>query len=1044
MMMNTSRVHPKKEQLIAFGLGTLESDEAGQIAAHLCECEDCSATIVNVQDDTFVSLIRSSASPADQLNQEINESQEIVSNVAADVESNLIGRDHSQFTGLPAELCNHPRYEILGLIGRGGMGDVYKAQHKVMNRVVALKVIKPELVSNDAAVERFQREVRAAASLRNANIVTAHDAEQAGNLHFLVMEYVDGDNLDEIVAKEGPLDVNDACQYIRQTAEGLQHAHDCEMVHRDIKPHNLMIEHQTGSIVSYDSIVKILDFGLANLANNAAEEAIESAETPKDVGAYDAQDIHLDSRIVYQLTQMGTMMGTPDYIAPEQAQDAHSADIRADIYSLGCTFFTLLTGRAPFAESSVLDKVKAHHVKEVPCLSNFRDDVPSEVEAVLQKMMAKDPAERYQSPAELVKAISDNCPQVEFPRRETTRVSPTRKRRSLALTVISTIFLAMVFSAGVMIYVATDTGTLVVDAEAGNLGTQIVLLKDGKEYASFDVQPGRSTQTIRAGRYEITLRGDTKDTQLKVTTAKDGKTQIVDSFEDGKRKILTIYRGGDMTIEIAKQAKHLAQNTAPKAKSRLPPWADNDLPFDASSFFSSPKKNAATLYDQAFNEFSPTGLESQGDLSKAQKEKLKRVSEREDRLISTITEFEKEPSSVDMADLKLLVQEFSDGLAQLRLAQQRAKCVFPVKLNGLETLTPSFRTAAALRVADVLKLKTFLDLQQPDQSSAITNIAILLRLARDLRPRGDVHNQICSCRLEEAAWKELVPQTLSSNGVTTADCDRMIAAIREHQLNSSIDPVLAAEQFDHIFWRQLLYQLENGEIDPEKVNREFEISRKPIMTLGAVLIPMLLDIQEFRLNSLALRRMIDDYKTEIPKEMLDKITADTALNEKFERVVAGLALTVGIDRMTELDYAIERRTLNRRYEQLKQVRQMSYPSRFANLERLNKYWTAGFPQVSPRVIGIFQQQWLNIVADASRRSDTQRRLAIASLAVKRWELLHGKRPATLEEAMKGINRTVPVDPYTGHPLKLNDHDGDLSGLGIISPNQASTKDVMRQ
>jgi hypothetical protein len=140
---------------------------------------------------------------------------------------------------LPQALADHPRYRIVELLGRGGMGDVFKAQHKLMNRLVALKVIKPELVRNEAAVRRFQREVQAAARLHHANIVTAFDAEQAGDLHFLVMEYVDGVNLDEVMRERGQLPVADACDYILQAATGLQHAHELGMVHRDIKPHNL-------------------------------------------------------------------------------------------------------------------------------------------------------------------------------------------------------------------------------------------------------------------------------------------------------------------------------------------------------------------------------------------------------------------------------------------------------------------------------------------------------------------------------------------------------------------------------------------------------------------------------------------------------------------------------------------------------------------------------------------------------------------------------------------------------------------------------------
>jgi serine/threonine protein kinase len=180
------------------------------------------------------------------------------------------------------------------------MGDVYQAQHRVMNRLVALKVIKPKLVQNEAAVQRFRREVQAAARLHDRNIVTAYDAEQAGSLHFLVMEYVEGVNLDEVVRRRGALPVAEACDAIRQAASGLQHAHELGMVHRDIKPHNLMLT-PAGD-------VKILDFGLAGIARELHAEELPQAEHTT-----------IPRTTIHQLTQAGSMMGTPDYIAPEQA-----------------------------------------------------------------------------------------------------------------------------------------------------------------------------------------------------------------------------------------------------------------------------------------------------------------------------------------------------------------------------------------------------------------------------------------------------------------------------------------------------------------------------------------------------------------------------------------------------------------------------------------------------------------------------------------------------------------------------------------------------
>lgn len=204
--------HPDRDQLVAFGLGKLESDEAEKIADHLDLCHDCSETISNLQDDTFVSLVRNVPVPDNGFDHEpqVGNAQQLAADVTVDSTSGA-NEDARDSTELPSELRDHPRYEVLELIGRGGMGDVYKAQHKVMSRVVALKVIKPELVRNEAAVARFQREVQAAARLHHGKIVTAYDAEQAGDLHYLVMEFVDGVNLDEVIRDRGALPVAEAC-----------------------------------------------------------------------------------------------------------------------------------------------------------------------------------------------------------------------------------------------------------------------------------------------------------------------------------------------------------------------------------------------------------------------------------------------------------------------------------------------------------------------------------------------------------------------------------------------------------------------------------------------------------------------------------------------------------------------------------------------------------------------------------------------------------------------------------------------------------------
>jgi serine/threonine protein kinase len=273
---------------------------------------------------------------------------------------------------IPPELANHPRYRIVGMLGKGGMGIVYKAEHRVMKRDVALKVIATNLVAEPAALARFRREVEAAAKLSHPNIVTAHDAEQAGNFHFLVMELVDGISFDLVLKRKGPLPAVYACDYMRQAALGLQHAHEHGMVHRDIKLQNLMLTRK--------GQVKILDFGLARFASECGT--------------------------VTPLTEHGALTGTPDFISPEQAEDARSADVRSDIYSLGCTFYTLLTGKLPFPGNTYIEKLVGHLKKEPAPVTRFRRDLPSELVRIVERMMAKDPARRYQTPDEVARALA--------------------------------------------------------------------------------------------------------------------------------------------------------------------------------------------------------------------------------------------------------------------------------------------------------------------------------------------------------------------------------------------------------------------------------------------------------------------------------------------------------------------------------------------------------------------------------------------------------------------------------------------------------------
>jgi serine/threonine-protein kinase len=284
----------------------------------------------------------------------------------------LGGRTHGFLLG---------QYLILDRIGQGGMGRVFKARHRTMGRVVALKVLTSSLLRSDRAQELFKREARAVAGLLHPNIVTAYDANQVGNRYFLVMEYVNGPNLDQLVRSLGPLPIGLACDFIRQAANGLQCAFTRGMVHRDIKPANLLLQRTSSDGQPTDGIIKLTDFGLARLSEPGSLAGEDGSGTI--------------------LVRENAVLGTPDYLSPEQARDLHKTDIRSDLYSLGCTLYYLLTGQVPFPGGSTLEKLVRHGVQEPTPVEHLRLDVPQEVAAIVQRLMAKDPANRFQTPAEL-------------------------------------------------------------------------------------------------------------------------------------------------------------------------------------------------------------------------------------------------------------------------------------------------------------------------------------------------------------------------------------------------------------------------------------------------------------------------------------------------------------------------------------------------------------------------------------------------------------------------------------------------------------------
>jgi serine/threonine-protein kinase len=290
------------------------------------------------------------------------------------------------------------RYCILDRLGQGAVSEVFKAWDPRHERVVALKVLRAELLSDPEAVGRFAREIHLATRLEHPHLVRAFDADLTGDRYCLAMEYVEGSDLGKLVQLSGPFPIVQACDYIRQAADGLQYAHELGLVHRDIKPANLFlaVAPREGQQLPSDSrlmaaaaappgrfLIKILDMGLARWRQSGQSDSVYKT-----------------------LTLEGALVGTADYLAPEQARNSRDVDIRADIYSLGCTFFYLLTGQPPFPGGSLMQKLYNHEQADPPAADSLRPGLDRAVVVIVQKMMAKRPEDRYQTPAEVAAALS--------------------------------------------------------------------------------------------------------------------------------------------------------------------------------------------------------------------------------------------------------------------------------------------------------------------------------------------------------------------------------------------------------------------------------------------------------------------------------------------------------------------------------------------------------------------------------------------------------------------------------------------------------------
>ena len=337
---------PSHLQLEQYLNGRLSDFDRTAVSAHVSTCVNCQQTVTGLGSHEPGTRLWS-AGPA-----------QAAAPAAAD---------------LPPELLEHPRYRILELLDVGGMGAVYRADHRLLERAVVLKIIRQDILNKPELVQRFLREAKLAASLSHPNIVTLYEAEQVGQTYFLVMEFLAGTDLSKLVEKAGALPIAEACEWVRQAAVGLQYIHERGLVHRDIKPSNLFLVEQRR--------VKILDLGLAVLRTEQKSSG---------------------------LTEQGQVLGTIDYMAPEQWEDSRGVDIRADIYSLGCSLYHLLAGKPPFGSGefpTLMKQMWAHAQSPVPPLQDRQPDVPPPVVAVVERMLAKKPGDRFATPGDVAAAL---------------------------------------------------------------------------------------------------------------------------------------------------------------------------------------------------------------------------------------------------------------------------------------------------------------------------------------------------------------------------------------------------------------------------------------------------------------------------------------------------------------------------------------------------------------------------------------------------------------------------------------------------------------
>ncbi len=553
---------PKRDELLDYLAGKMPDDASDSVAEHLESCTECQAELATLSDveDTLVARLRG-ANVADPFLDESECGRAVLQAKGGKGDSpHLCEAPEGPFrqmgtvpfspepseTSLPGQLGE---YRPIERLGAGGMGAVYRALHSRLDRVVALKVLPRARTDDPRAIVRFEREMKAIGRLDDPHIVRAYDAREIDGRLVLVMEFVEGLDLGKIVRRLGSVPAADASELARQAALGLQAAHEHGMVHRDVKPSNLML--------TPEGVVKVLDLGLARFQlvpdgglsqfslpqdsplpiDPAAKMGLSpssqhDAQREKGTGTVAANLIGSENQTGRrsqspfpddEATDTGQAMGTADYMAPEQAADSHAVDIRADVYSLGATLYKLLSGHAPFdapGQQGTFEKLLAHRQTPLPPIRRYCPDIPAGLVAVVERMLSKDPAARYATPLEASEALAPFCIGADLPallRRameakaeiaspKPLAVSQRRKPR-LSHAIVLLLVGVFCFAAGVL----------------------ITITRNGKQ-TTIDVPDGSTTKISADSQVDVTLPDQGKSLAINSTTelkALQGEWKVV-------------------------------------------------------------------------------------------------------------------------------------------------------------------------------------------------------------------------------------------------------------------------------------------------------------------------------------------------------------------------------------------------------------------------------------------------------------------------------------------------------------------------------------